>query len=465
MPDHVFCLNMSSIEEFTCETFEIPFDWELEKLRYFRHALAMLKGPVGSATNSLGFKGRLVGGWIRDLLFVSFNRKGENVVLTADLDLAVEGDARELGKLLQKEWGGTLLIHDRFLTATWQLDQQSLAQAPPPTVSTYPTINIDLITARFETYPRPGQLPRVSAGTFSHDAFRRDISINTFSLDLEQWPDFKEPPKGMMVHGCPGALSDLQNGVIRLLHAGSLQDDPTRIFRLARYEERFGFQQDPDTSRWLAQAIQNGVLATVSPDRIGAELEQVFEERRVSRVLRRLQEWGVLNYLGLNPGTERLWPALDRAAQEPEREVEVFWLLLLGLDQSQTLSPLQASLNLPATAERDILKFRQLVNLPWTDLPPSQLWLRLKQTNSAIWLALRVCLPDQATALTRYATDWRFVSTHLKGKDLIEMGYPPGPRIGQMLDELRSKKLDGELSTRSQELDLVQRILGLPPED
>ena len=268
-----------------------------------------------------------------------------------------------------------------------------------------------------------------------------------------------------MVHGCPGALSDLQNGVIRLLHAGSLQDDPTRIFRLARYEERFGFQQDPDTSRWLAQAIQNGVLATVSPDRIGAELEQVFEERRVSRVLRRLQEWGVLNYLGLNPGTERLWPALDRAAQEPEREVEVFWLLLLGLDQSQTLSPLQASLNLPATAERDILKFRQLVNLPWTDLPPSQLWLRLKQTNSAIWLALRVCLPDQATALTRYATDWRFVSTHLKGKDLIEMGYQPGPRIGQMLDELRSKKLDGELSTRSQELDLVQRILGLPPED
>ncbi len=140
MPDLVFCLNMSSIEEFTCETFEIPFDWELEKLRYFRHALAMLKGPVGSATNSLGFKGRLVGGWIRDLLLVSFNRKGENAVLTADLDLAVEGDARELGKLLQKEWGGTLLIHDRFLTATWQLDQQSLAKLPCPLLALIPQL-------------------------------------------------------------------------------------------------------------------------------------------------------------------------------------------------------------------------------------------------------------------------------------------------------------------------------------
>ncbi len=456
---------MSSIEESTCETFEIPFDWELKELQHSRHVLAMLRGPVASATNSLGYKGRLVGGWIRDLLFFSFHREGDKAFFTVDMDLAVEGDARELGKLLQKEWGGALLIHDRFLTATWQPDQQALAQTLPPFVGPYFPNNIDLITARFETYPRPGQLPRVSAGTFGHDAFRRDISVNTFSLDLEQWPGLKDTPKDMKVHGCPGALSDLQNGIIRLLHADSLQDDPTRIFRLARYEERFGFQQDPETAGWLARAMQDGVLATVSPDRIGAELEQVFAEQRVSNVLRRLYEWGVLKYLGLNPGTEKLWVALDRAAQEPERKKEVFWLLLLGLDQSQTLSPMRNSLNLSAAAERDILKFRQLVNLPWTDLPPSQVWLRLKQTNSAIWLALRACLPHQSTALTRYVTDWRLVSIHLNGRDLIEMGYPQGPQIGQMLDELRTKKLDGEILTRRQEMDLVERFLGLPPED
>ena len=456
---------MSSLEGSTCETFEIPFDWELEELQNTRQVLAMLKGPVGSATQSLGYEGRLVGGWIRDLLFFSIHREDENAFLAADVDLAVEGDARELGRLLQKEWGGSLSIHDRFLAATWQPDQQSLAPVHQPSGGVKLSTKIDLITARFETYPGPGQLPRVSAGTFSHDAFRRDISINTFSLDLEQWPGVKELPKGMKVHGCPGALSDLQNGVIRLLHQGSLQDDPTRIFRLARYEERFGYQQDLETARWLARAMQEEVLATVSTDRIRAELEQVFKEQQVSKVLRRLHEWGVLEFLGLNPATERLWPALDRATQEPVRKTDVFWILLLGLDQSQKLSSLQESLNLGAAVERDIFKFQQLVNLPWTDLKPSQVWQRLKQTNPAIWLALRACLPHQATALTRYATDWRLVSTHLKGGDLIEMGYPQGPQIGQMLDELLCKKLDGGLSTREQELDFVQEILGSPPED
>ena len=445
-------------------TAEIPFDWDLDTLQDARLILAVLRAPLTDAAHRLDYRVRLVGGWVRDLLLIVHKRAAEATHRKTDVDLVVEGDARELGKLLQGKWGGTLLMHDPFLTAMWRPDMQGIARDHQAAAGAVADISLDLITARSETYPRPGQLPQVVAGTFAQDTARRDLSINTFALDLEDWPGFQAPPASLKVHFHPGALTDLRNGCLRLLHAASLRDDPTRIFRMARYAQRFSFHMEPVTAGWLAHAMQSDVLATVTRERLRVELEQVLGEDRAVQVLRRLQEWGVLQALGLNPDPERLWPALARAGDQTRQDREVAWLLLLGLNQDIAHpSAWRGRLHLPASTERAVIAFRHLANQPWNGLRPSQVWQRLQSTTPAVRLALRACLPEQSVTLDLYEDRWQHVATHINGRDLVRLGYRPGPQIGRLLEQLRSKTLDGELHSEEQELDWVQRTLGPPP--
>ncbi len=377
------------------------------------------------------------------------------------MDLVVEGDARALGRRLQAEWGGALRVHNPFLTATWHPDIRRFARHHGTVVAVSPDIAIDLIMARSETYPRPGQLPRVTAGIFVQDTARRDISINTFALALEDWPRFQTAPAHLKVHFHPKALTDLRNGCVRLLHAASLQDDPTRIFRMARYEQRFGFQLTPETADWLVHAMQHEVLGTVTPERIRFELEQVFDEDRVVKVIRRLHAWDVLQALGLNPDPARLCPRQTRAARPPRAGPEAIWLLLLGLNQNTVQA--HEGLKLPGATAKAVAAFRHLVHRPWNDLRPSQVWQRLKSTSPTVRRALRACLPAHAVTLALYEHQWQHVTPHVSGKDLVRLGYRPGPRFGPLLEQLLCKTLDGELHTREQELAWVQRTLGPPP--
>ncbi len=441
-------------------TVEIPFDWNGGRLRQSRLALALLRAPIAKAAHGLDCKVRLVGGGVRDLLLMASHQAVEAVHLPADLDLVVEGDARKLGKRLQGEWGGSLLVHDSFLTATWHPDMQRFAPERPTSDAAGTTVSIDIVTARSEIYPNPGQLPRVTAGTFAQDMARRDISINTFALDLADWPGFREAPGVLKVHCHPDALRDLQSGRIRLLHAGSLQDDPTRIFRMARYEQRFGFALERETARWLVQAVNHNALATITQERIRFELEQVFDENKAVPVLQRLHEWSVLQALGLNPDPERLWLALERVMGHAEHNPEVLWVLLVGLqrDGAESLAPL------PPAMTKAVREFQALVHRPWNGLRPSQVWQRLRFTRMPVRRALWACLPEQSVPLELYESQWRHVTPQVKGGDLIGLGYRSGPQIGQMLEQLHIKTLDGELQGRQQELDWAQRALGPPPE-
>ena len=435
----------------------------MESLRHARNTLAKLRGPIGAAADRLDYRPRLVGGWVRDLLLAANGQISEANFLAADLDLVVEGDARELGKSLQEKWGGSLKLHDPFMTATWQFDWQALDLERSLPATGNPEVAIDLITARSEVYPKLGQLPLVKSGNFGQDTARRDITINTFSLDLREWPDFNSSQVSLKVSCWSGALRDLQEGRIRLLHANSLQDDPTRILRLFRYEQRFSFYIEAETAAWLREAMQENVLTTVAPERIKAGLEQIFAEKNVTKALRRLYDWGVLNALGLNPEADRFWKALERTARSPSPNREVYWVLLLGLGQSSNASGQRALPIFAAAVEKDIDAFRQLVNREWNDLRPSQVWMRLRETRLTVRQALRASLPDHESTLKLYDDDWQHVTSHLDGNDLLKIGYQRGPQIGHMLELLRCGVLDGELQSRKQELDRVQRVLGPPP--
>ena len=210
----------------------------------------------------------LVGGSVRDMLLAT---------PVKDLDLVVEGEAAVLASEVANGLRGNVLAHPRFGTATVNLQGQ----------------RFDFATTRQETYARPGALPKVSSSTILEDLRRRDFSINALAIPLVG------PDAGRLLDP-PGHRQDVSLGLIRVLHNGSFRDDPTRILRAIRYEQRLNFKLEPDTAGLLAEALEEGLLSSVSGARIRRELELMFQEPSPNHALSRCGELGVLR--AIHPG-------------------------------------------------------------------------------------------------------------------------------------------------------------------
>ena len=199
---------------------------------------------------------RIVGGAVRDLLLGG---------APVDLDLVVEGDAAALAGALADALDGELQLHDRFGTATVRAAGRSY----------------DVVRARAESYPQPGALPEVRPGTLADDLARRDFTVNAIALALDGRLD-------AVAH----ALEDLAAGRLRVLHADSFRDDPTRLLRLVRYATRLRFAVEPETAARARAALADGALATVTGTRIGGELRLLLREPAAAAALERVAAWG-----------------------------------------------------------------------------------------------------------------------------------------------------------------------------
>jgi tRNA nucleotidyltransferase (CCA-adding enzyme) len=403
----------------------------------------------------------LVGGVVRDLLLN---------IPSFDLDLVVEGDAIALVRSIAGEFGGRVRSHDRFGTAKWLLRGVDLGKLnlPPDAASQLPE-SLDLVSARAEFYPHPSALPEVERGNLKLDLHRRDFTINTLSLSLNA-AHFGE------ISDFWGGLRDLEEKRIRVLHSISFIDDPTRILRAVRLEQRLGFQIEPRTRDLIARALP--LLHRVSGDRIRHELEAIFEEPAPEDALRRLQELEVLR---------QIHPNLQWAADASEyvRRARAFvpepgrapsdggnaafpslnaWLLSHPAD---ALGGILERLNLPKREAESILAARRtldrLAALP-EDAPPSRVAEMLEDTPEA---ALAGACP-QAEGLARrrldsYLAEWRKVQTVTDGELLRQRGLPPGPKYREVLHTLRSARIDGRISTAEEEMRMLDDILaGMP---
>lgn len=379
----------------------------------------------------------LVGGAVRDLLLRRAN---------LDLDLVVEGDAPALARLVAQQWGGEVVVHQRFGTA--KLRQGELT--------------LDLATARAESYPRPGALPVVRPGTIQEDLFRRDFSINAIALHLN-------PPRfGELLDPYQGQ-ADLQQGLLRVLHPRSFIDDATRILRALRYEQRLGFQLEPETERLLRRDRE--MLHTISGDRLRQELELILKEEYPEKVLRRAEELGVLpqihpalrgdGWLGEKFPQARCWG--DRAALPA-----LYLSLLLFPLTPEEGEDFIRRLRVPgATARviRDTLQLKGILELlAASRLPPSAIYRRLKgYSPRAIQAVALAADSDSASQQLRlYLERLRYVRPSLNGEALQQMGVPPGPRIGEILQSLQEARLDQKVRTREEEEELVRRWLAQP---
>jgi tRNA nucleotidyltransferase (CCA-adding enzyme) len=373
----------------------------------------------------------LVGGVARDLLLGKAN---------FDLDLVVEGDAIKLAQQLTPLMKGKVTTHPRFGTAKLQGDKWS----------------VDLATARSETYAKPGALPSVQPGSIEDDLFRRDFTINAMAVYLTP------SHYGALVDQC-GGRDDLKHKLIRILHGKSFIDDATRIWRGLRYEQRLDFQLEPKTLELLKRDIP--MLDTISGDRIRYELECVLKEEFPEKVLCRAEELGVLTKLHPSlKGNGWLAKKFGQARQlsYPNSPPMGLYLALLAyrLADEET-EHLIAYLRLPkslAQTLRDTHRIKAKLNsLSNSGLTPSSIYSLLHGYSPAAVIAnsLACDSPVARQHLRLFLDKLRYIKPTLTGNDLLKMGIPPGPRIKEILNELHQARLDGKVTSRQGEEDLV----------
>jgi tRNA nucleotidyltransferase (CCA-adding enzyme) len=401
----------------------------------------------------------IVGGFVRDLLLD---------YRSLDFDLVVEGDAIALAKSVQDRFGGRVLSHDRFGTAKWFLGEARLEEhgVPVPRGQTLPN-TLDFITARTEFYTHPTALPTVERGSIKLDLHRRDFTINTLALRL----DGRHYGK---LYDYWGGLSDLKQGVVRVLHSLSFVDDPTRMLRAVRYEQRYGFEIDDRTQELLLEA--RPLIDRVSGDRIRHELNRIFDEKKAASMMERLDELGVL---------EAIHPTLDWE-KTLSKQVESIPDVIEGLDWDLPATfagiPLRRALSYAVWLSRvqepgEVIRALKLT----TDLsdaiesacsllsdvqdlvgePPSRITHRLDRVSLVGILTAYVVTERERVKdlLMRYVDEWQEVEPVTTGHDLRDRGLPPGPRYSEILIGLRDAWLDGEIDSEEEELALLEEYL------
>jgi tRNA nucleotidyltransferase (CCA-adding enzyme) len=315
-----------------------------------------------------------------------------------DVDIVVVGDPGALASRL----GVEAVTHERFSTVKVMLDGHE----------------VDIAAARAESYARPGALPSVRpAEDIVTDLSRRDFTINAMAISLVGEPELIDPHNGR---------ADLQAGLLRVLSAHSFEDDPTRALRAARYAARFKFQLEPQTETLLRRAD----LSTVSADRREADLLRLAAEPNAASGFARLAGWGLVE---LRPGGVELATRVGELLDGPP------WRGFVVRERAI----LAAALG-PVGAEEELGQVR-----PGR---PSEAVRMARQRDPVELLLARA---RGAEWLDEYIAKWRFVDLEIDGSDLIAAGVPEGPALGRGLAEALSRKTDGEIHGRAEELEVA----------
>jgi tRNA nucleotidyltransferase (CCA-adding enzyme) len=387
----------------------------------------------------------LVGGAVRDVLM------GEPAF---DLDIAVEGDGIAFGQTLADALGGRAVPHEKFGTSIVLLPDGE---------------RVDVATTRTEFYDHPAALPRVEQASIRQDLFRRDFTVNAMAASL-QGGDF-----GRLVDPF-GGLADLEHGRIRVLHNLSFIDDPTRIFRAIRYENRYGFEMDGHTLSLARACVEMDLVGELSSARLRDELQALLSEDDVAASVSRLRELGIDRsihpHLAADDEAVRLIAEVDAARDHYAPETPR-WRLRLGV-LARRLPPDE----LYDWFERLRLRRRDAERM--ADAVTVAPRLRSLAAGSDDAATLRALVaphdPDGAllalagvgvapscggrTELVRYFEELRAVRLEVSGRDLAELGVTESPRVGEILDELLRRKLNGELDGRAAELAAAEELVG-----
>ena len=400
---------------------------------------------IGRVGASLGFGVYVVGGFVRDLLLYRDND---------DVDIVIEGNGILFARTFAEMENAHVNTYEKFGTAVIIFKNG---------------FKIDVASARMEYYKSPAALPEVEMSSIKLDLYRRDFTINTLAIRLD-------PGHFGTLIDFFSAQRDLKDKSIRVIHNLSFVEDPTRVFRAIRFEQRFGFTIGKLTAGLIRNAVRMDFFKRLSGLRILSELKQILEEENPVPAIIRLSDYGLLPVihpeLTLSKATIR---ALDSAKKviawhdllfvnEPLEKWTIYLTMLVRKCPKKVTEEMSARLMFQPRHHRlfNRERFKAEGCLYWLENNPeaqnSDRYERLAPFRAELILIMMALTEneDLKKKISHYYTYLRGMTLSVQGRDIRALGLPPGPVYRKILEEALAAKLNGQLITRQDELNFLK---------
>lgn len=415
-------------------------------IKYLPVHIRDLLGQISYIAERDGFSVFVVGGFVRDLIMGVEN---------LDIDLVVEGDGLAFARSLAEFLCGRVKIHEKFGTAMVILPDK---------------FRVDVATARTEYYEYPAALPKVEVSSLKQDLYRRDFTINAMAVTLGA-----QNFGGIVDYF--GGRRDLAEGIIRVLYNLSFVEDPTRILRAVRFEQRYKFRIEQQTLALAKNAIKSKMLSKLSGDRVREELKHILGESSPVGAILRMHELGIWAYVLPEANVDeesveilRRLPAMIEFVEDMRKDSVISWLVYLGVLVRKTgcnVDRVDEKLRLTKEEQRILTELlgrcpEVLDRLsPPEPMPMSRIAsvLRGLTNESYVYILANAQAEVVKERLKNYLARSRHNKLLINGEDIIEIGYPPGPYFKEALDAARDARLDGQISTREDEIRFVKEFL------
>jgi len=408
--------------------------------------MVVLLRTVGEVAQENGFTAYVVGGFVRDLLLHISN---------FDLDIVVEGNGIEFAKKMAERLGGVVRTHQKFNTAVVKLKDG---------------FKIDVATARLEYYEYPAALPMVELSSIKLDLYRRDFTINAMAIHLN-------PDKFGVLVDFFNCQNDIKDRRIRILHNLSFVEDPTRIFRAIRFEQRMGFRIGEHTEKMIKNAVKMNLFDRFSGRRFFGELKLILSEENPIPAIHRMADFDLLRFI--HPKL-RFDKRLENILSETQQAV--VWHRLLYLDEACRYWLVYLLSIMFQATKRDFVAFcdrfevadryrtvlikekeaankiLEVLNQRRVLRPSEIYWLLSERSHEGLLFLIASTRKKAARkAVSNYVTHLRHVSTSIRGEDLKKMGYVSGPIYRTILNHLLEAKLNGLIKTRAEEVEYAKQ--------
>ncbi|MDI6762997.1 MAG: DHHA1 domain-containing protein [Thermodesulfobacteriota bacterium] len=418
----------------------------------FPERIRNLLAEFGRVGDDLGYSVFGVGGFVRDLLM-----RVENY----DIDIVVEGDGIRLSEEFEKRFNCRIRTHKKFGTALILFSDG---------------LKVDVATARLEVYDSPAALPTVERGSIKADLYRRDFTINTLAIHLN--PRFF----GELIDFF-GGVKDIKEKVIRVLHNLSFVEDPTRVFRAIRFEQRLRFQIGKHTQNLMKNAVKMSIFDRLSGGRILSEFILICQEEDPIPAMKRMRDFNLFHFLHpqLKVDEEKIalfeqihhvisWFDLLFLEEKYGRWLIYFYGLIDSLKEQESLEICER-LAMNDRLKRSVIEGKRQGDLAlfqiysWISAgrepKRSEIYTVLDSLSTEVKLLMMAKTTRMATRryISLYFTQLKGTKPILRGADLVQMGIKPGPSIREGLEDLLKARLDEQVITRQDELQYLTRSL------
>ncbi len=401
---------------------------------------------IGRVANDLAFQAYVVGGFVRDLFLY---RKNE------DIDIVIEGDGITFARAYARQYNARIHSHKAFGTAVIIFEDG---------------FKIDVATARLEYYRSPAALPDVEMSSIKLDLFRRDFTINTLAIQLDS------DRFGNLIDFF-SAQKDIKDKAVRVLHNLSFVEDPTRVFRAIRFEQRFGFTIGKLTASLIDNAVRMDFFKRLSGRRVFAEIRQILEEENPTAAIMRMHDFDLLKVIHKSIIVDQdlidlmnavksavTWHDLLFVEESYLRWAVYFMALIHGCDL-ETSMEICAKMELAPRYHKILgterIKAQACLKNMEHQLPDtaSALYRKLYVFRTELVLYMMASTRNRSVkkAISKYYNQLKDIQPSIGGQDLLSIGLKPGPVFRQILEAVLDAKLNGEVESHQEEMAFVQR--------